>query len=109
VKRWFLIALAATVASAQDHPAAPPPTDEPTQPPSPVTFQVTHVEDTKPLIIRIFNLPEGTREIVLAPPPPLSYGTPDPLVEASQPRIIRVFNVLDEGTHEIVLPPSASK
>jgi hypothetical protein len=40
---------------------------EPAQLPSPVIFEVTHVEETQPRIIRIFNLDEGTRETVLPP------------------------------------------
>jgi hypothetical protein len=33
----------------------------------PVKFEVTHVEASQPQIVRIFNLDEGTREIVLQP------------------------------------------
>jgi len=40
---------------------------EPEQPASPVKFAITHVEAFQPRIIRIFNLDEGTREIVLPP------------------------------------------
>jgi hypothetical protein len=40
------------------------------QPPTPVRFEITHVEASQPQIIRIFNLEEGTRETVL----PLARG-----------------------------------
>ncbi len=36
-------------------------------PPQPVKFEVTHTEASQPQIVRIFNLDEGTREIVLPP------------------------------------------
>jgi hypothetical protein len=63
----------------------------PSQPPNPVTFEITHVEASQPRIIFIFNLEEGTREIEITQ------------VETSQPRIIHIFNP-DEGSREIVLP-----
>jgi len=63
------------------------------QPPEPVRFEITYVEDSQPQIIRIFNLDEGTREIEMTH------------VETTQPQIIRVLNP-DEGTLEIVVPPA---
>ncbi len=45
--------------------AAPRAAAAATTPPEPVKFKVTHVEASEPQIIRIFNLDEGTREIVL--------------------------------------------
>jgi hypothetical protein len=62
------MALPQTVAAT----LAPTPSAEetslpPPQPPAPVKFEVTHVEEGQPQIIRIFGLDEGTREIVLPP------------------------------------------
>jgi hypothetical protein len=68
-------------------------TAAPAQPPDPVRFEITYVEDSQPQIIRIFNLDEGTREIEMIH------------VESTQPEIIRVLNP-DEGTLDIVLPPA---
>jgi len=51
-------------------PLPPPPQGsavEPRRLAAPVTFEITHAETTRPRIIRIFNLEEGTREIVLQP------------------------------------------
>ena len=45
--------------------AAPRSAAAATTPPEPVKFKVTHVEAGEPQIVRIFNLDEGTREIVL--------------------------------------------
>jgi hypothetical protein len=99
VKPLFLLALTATLAAAQSQPAEPP-----------VKFAITHVESSKPQIVRIYNLDEGVREIVLPPAPVLMSQLPDPLktekarVEAGQPQTIVIFN-LGEGTREIELSP----
>jgi hypothetical protein len=61
--------------------------------PTPVTFEITHVEASQPQIVRIFNLDEGAREIEITH------------VETDEPQIVRILNV-DEGTREIVLPPA---
>jgi hypothetical protein len=87
------------IAVAPQGPAGPQPPEAPqltagsAQPPSPVTFEITHVEDSQPRIIHIFNLDEGTREIEITH------------VETSQPQIIRIFNP-DESTRQIVLSPT---
>ncbi len=47
------------VAALSSVPPLPPPA------PAPVTFEVTHTENSQPQIIRIFGLDEGVREIVL--------------------------------------------
>ena len=57
-----------------------------------VSFSVTHVEDTHPQIIHIYNLDDGPRAIVL------------PRVQsedADSSRPIRIFNALGEGVQEI--------
>jgi hypothetical protein len=65
------------------------------QPMEPVSFSITHVEDTHPQIIRIYNLDDGARAIVL---PRSQSGAAD----SSQP--IRIFNALGEGVQEIAQP-----
>jgi len=60
------------------------------------SFSVTHVEDTHPRIIHIYNLDDGPRNIVL---PRLQSEDNDP----SRP--IRIFNALGEGVREIAQPP----
>jgi hypothetical protein len=61
----------------------------------PVSFSVTHAEDTHPQIIHIYNLEDGPRAIVL--PRPQSEDA-----DSSGP--IRVFNALREGVQEIAQP-----
>ncbi len=90
-------------------------TPAPVQPTKPVTFTLTHVESSKPQVVRICYLDEGTREIVL--PPAVITNTlvtnqdgkqsaavvkqdPDP----SEPQIVRISN-LDDGNHAIVVEP----
>ncbi len=65
----------------------------------PVNFAVTHAEDAHPQYIRIYNLPDGPREILFRRAP--SWDD-DP----SRP--IRIFNSLSEGIQEIALPPSGT-
>jgi hypothetical protein len=64
------------------------------QPMEPVRFSVTHIEDTDPQIIRIYNLDEGPRAIVL-----LRAQSDD----ADSSRPIRIFN-LGERVLEIAQP-----
>jgi hypothetical protein len=64
-------------------------------PTEPVSFSITHVEDTHPQIIHIYNLDDGPHAIVLARAQ--SQDT-----DSSQP--IRIFNALGEGVQEIVQP-----
>ena len=59
---------------------------------APVTFYVTHVEDADPKIVRIYNLDEGPRAIVL----PREQSE-----DADSSRPIRIFNALSEGVKEI--------
>jgi hypothetical protein len=66
-----------------------------TQPIEPVSFSVTHVEDTHPQVIQIYNLEDGPRAIVL--PRAQSDDT-----DSSGP--IRIFNALREGVQEIAQP-----
>jgi hypothetical protein len=61
------------------------------QPSEPVSFSVTHVEDTQPQIIHIYNLDDGPRAMVL--PHPQSEDS-----DSSRP--IRIFN-MGEGVLEI--------
>jgi hypothetical protein len=65
------------------------------QPLEHVSFAVTHAEDAHPQYIRIFNLPDGPREIVFRR---VSSWDDD----ASRP--IRIFNSLSEGVQEIAVP-----
>jgi hypothetical protein len=51
--------------AGQQPPEAPPLTAEPEPTSSPARFEITHVEAIQPRIIRILNLDEGPREIVL--------------------------------------------
>jgi hypothetical protein len=104
VKLWFLIALLAVLATAQSQSATPPPASEPAQPPDPpVKFAITHAEEARPQYVRIFNLPEGMREIVLPP----VYHTVDESAPKTrtdaEPQPIRILN-LEEGTREIATP-----
>jgi len=62
----------------------------------PVSFSVTHVEDTHPKFIHIYNLDDGPRAIVL--PPAQSE-------DAGSSRPIRIFNSSAEGVQEIAQPP----
>jgi hypothetical protein len=100
VKPLLLIALWASLATAQS----------PVQPSNPVSFKITHVEASKPQIIRIYNLDEGTREIVLPPAAVLlseladSRKSEKTRVVAGEPQTIVIFN-LGEGTREIELSP----
>ena len=55
MRHVFLIAFAATLATGQSPPTAP-------QPAKPIKFAITHVEASKPQIVRICYLDEGTRE-----------------------------------------------
>jgi hypothetical protein len=61
----------------------------------PVSFSVTHVEDTHPQIIHIYNLDDSPRAIVL-----LRAQSED--ADSSGP--IRIFNALGEGVQEIAQP-----
>ena len=65
------------------------------QPAEPVSFSITHVEDTHPKIIRIYNLDDGPRAIVL----PHAQSE-----DADSSRPIRIFNALAEGVQEIEQP-----
>jgi len=58
----------------------------------PVTFYVTHVEDTHPQIIHVYNLDDGPRAIVLSR---VHNEDTDPT------RPIRIFNASNEGAQEI--------
>jgi hypothetical protein len=58
----------------------------------PVSFSVTHVEDTHPQIIHIYNLDDGPRAMVLA------RAESD---DAESSRPIRIFNALGDGVQEI--------
>ena len=89
VKLLFLIKL------VQSQSGAPQPVAEPIRPESPVIFAINHVEETAPHVIRIFNLPEGMREVVL---PPAQFGDLAKAERTVEP--IRIFN-LSEGTREI--------
>ena len=62
------------------------------QPADPVSFSVTHVEDTHPQIIHVYNLDDGPRAIVL----PRAQSE-----DADSSRPIRIFNALGEGVQEI--------
>ena len=66
----------------------------PLQPAERVTFSITHVEDTRPKIIHIYNLDDGPRAIVLA----------RAQSEDAQSQRIRIFNALGEGVQEIEQP-----
>ncbi len=61
----------------------------------PVSFSVTHVEDTEPQIIHIYNLDDGPRAI------PLPRAQSE---DADSSRPIRIFNALGEGVQEIAQP-----
>jgi hypothetical protein len=63
-------------------------------PVEPVSFSVTHVEDTHPQIIHIYNLEDGPHAIVLA----------RAQSEDDSSRPIRIFNALGEGIQEIAQP-----
>jgi hypothetical protein len=65
------------------------------QPMEPVKFSVTHVEDSHPQIVHIYNLDDGPREIVLPRAQSQDAGS-------SQP--IRIFNAVGEGVLEIAQP-----
>jgi hypothetical protein len=65
------------------------------QPMEPVSFSLTHVEDTHPQIIHIYNLDDSPRAIAL--PRAQSEG-------ADSARPIRIFNALREGVQEIAQP-----
>jgi len=60
-----------------------------------IRFSVTHIEDTHPQIIHIYNLDDGPRSTVL---PRVQPEDADP----SAP--IRIFNALGEGVQEIAQP-----
>jgi hypothetical protein len=66
------------------------------------------VEASKPQVVRIFNLDEGPREIVLPPAPILVSELSDPPrsekahSDAGKPQTVVIFN-LGEGTREIEL------
>ena len=53
-----------------------------------IRFSVTHIEDTHPQIIHIYNLDDGPRAIVL----PHAHSE-----DADSSRPIRIFNALGEG------------
>ena len=102
MKLLLLIALAASSATAQSP-------GEPIQPSNPVSFKITHVEASKPQVIRIYNLDEGIREIVLPPAPVLLSELTDQRRSekthgATEPQTIVIFN-LGEGTREVELSP----
>jgi hypothetical protein len=56
-----------TSAPPQPTPALTQPTPATPEPPPLVKFDLTHVENGQPQIVRIYGLDEGTREIVLPP------------------------------------------
>jgi hypothetical protein len=64
------------------------------QPAEPVTFSITHVEDSRPQIIHIYNLDDGPRAIVLARARSENSGSSR----------IRILNALGEGVQEIEQP-----
>ena len=66
------------------------------QPTESVSFSVTHVEDTHPQIIHIYNADDGPRAIVL----PRAHSE-----DSDSSRPIRIFNALGEGIQEIAQPP----
>jgi hypothetical protein len=61
----------------------------------PVSFSLTHVEDAHPQIIRIYNLDDGPRAIVLP------HAQSD---DSTSARPIRIFNASAEGVQEIAQP-----
>ncbi len=65
----------------------------------PVKFEITHAENVKPQIVRIYYLDDGIHEVVL-PPVPLND---DALVQPDLPPIVKIFN-LDGGPRGILLP-----
>jgi hypothetical protein len=65
------------------------------QPVEPVSFSVTHIEDTHPQIIHIYNMDDGPRAIIL----PHAQSE-----DAGSSRPIRIFNALGEGVQEIEQP-----
>jgi len=66
----------------------------------PVKFQITHLENEKPLIVRIYYLEDGIHQMVLPPVPP---GGDEALMQAGLPPIVKIFN-LDGGPRGILLP-----
>ena len=75
-------------------------------------FAITHVESSKPQIVRICYLDEGTREVVLPPAVVLNPLVSNPgaagektEAEPAEPQIIHISN-LDDGGREIVVLPS---
>ena len=97
VRFLVLISLAAAVATAQSPPAA-----EAQPSPDVFKFEVTHLEATKPRYIRIFNLDEGTRLILLPPPRSSASG----FAQSSEDSFALIFNGSEEGIREIVLTPT---
>lgn len=98
VRFLVLISLAAAVATAQ----SPPPAAEAQPSPDVFKFEVTHLEATKPRYIRIFNLDEGTRLILLPPPRSSASG----FAQSSEDSFALIFNGSEEGIREIVLTPT---
>ncbi len=66
----------------------------------PVKFEITHLENEKPLIVRIYYLDDGIHQVVLPPVPP---GGDEALMQAGLPPIVKIFN-LDGGPRGILLP-----
>ena len=65
----------------------------------PVRFEITHLENEKPLIVRIYYLEDGIHQVVL---PPVPHGD-DEALQAGLPPIVKIFN-LDGGPRGILLP-----
>jgi hypothetical protein len=103
----FLIAFAAACAATQAIAQSPSAMSQPEPAAKPVKFSMTHVESSKPQIVRICYLEEGTREVVLPPAVVLNPGASSEKTEAdpAEPQIIHISN-LDDGSREIVVLPS---
>lgn len=73
-----------------------------------MTFKLTHLESTKPQVVRICYLDEGTREIILPPAvvlnPNARPSEEKKEAEPAEPQIVFISN-LDDGNHAIVVDP----
>lgn len=65
----------------------------------PVKFEITHLENAKPQIVRIYYLDDGIHELALPPVPP----SDEALAQPDLPPIVKIFN-LDGGPRGILLP-----
>ena len=112
MKLWFLVMLATGLAAGESPQAAPQPAPQVAsaalQPGKPVTFAITHSESTKPQVVRILYLDEGTREIILPPAPVTTAESPKPPDQPppDQPQVVLILNS-EDGAQVVVLPPAA--